>query len=353
MGYRLLPVSDLPTIDYPTIQVKANLPGASPDTMAASVATPLEKQFSTIAGVTSISSQQRPGQHQHHAAVRLEPRHRLRRAGRAVDDRARVARSLPPGMPSPPSYQKVNPADQPVLFLTLSSDDAAAVAGRSVRRDRAGAAAVDGQRRRRRQRVRRAEVRGPHRRRSDAARLAADRHRPGRAGDRRRQRQPADRHALRPAAQLRRADERAVDERRGATGRSRSPTATAARSASSEVAQRLRRRRESAQRQLVQRHAGASTSPSQRQPGTNTVEVVDAIKALLPRAAGAAAGVARAGDPQRSLGLDPRVGRRRQVHAAPDGLPRRAGHLPVPAGTSRRRSSPAWRCRSRSSARSR
>ena len=88
MGYRLLPVSDLPTIDYPTIQVKANLPGASPETMAASVATPLEKQFSTIAGVDVDQLEQRPGQHQHHAAVRLEPRHRLGRAGRAVDDRA-------------------------------------------------------------------------------------------------------------------------------------------------------------------------------------------------------------------------------------------------------------------------
>jgi Cation/multidrug efflux pump len=56
MGYRLLPVNDLPTVDFPTIQVNASLPGASPETMAASVATPLEKQFSTIAGVTSISS---------------------------------------------------------------------------------------------------------------------------------------------------------------------------------------------------------------------------------------------------------------------------------------------------------
>ena len=70
MGYRLLPVSDLPTVDFPTIQVNANLPGASPETMAASVATPLEKQFSTIAGVTSISSTQLAGQHEHHAAVR-------------------------------------------------------------------------------------------------------------------------------------------------------------------------------------------------------------------------------------------------------------------------------------------
>ena len=70
MGYRLLPVSDLPTVDYPTIQVQANLPGASPETMAASVATPLEKQFSTIAGVDVDQLEQRSGQHEHHAAVR-------------------------------------------------------------------------------------------------------------------------------------------------------------------------------------------------------------------------------------------------------------------------------------------
>src|SRR4029077_3539562 len=61
MGYQLLPVSDLPTVDYPTIQVNANLPGANPDTMASAVATPLEKQFSTIAGITSISSTSRQG----------------------------------------------------------------------------------------------------------------------------------------------------------------------------------------------------------------------------------------------------------------------------------------------------
>src|SRR5437773_5628707 len=61
MGYRLLPVSDLPTVDFPTIQVNANLPGASPDTMAATVATPLEKQFATIPGITSISSRNSQG----------------------------------------------------------------------------------------------------------------------------------------------------------------------------------------------------------------------------------------------------------------------------------------------------
>jgi hydrophobic/amphiphilic exporter-1 (mainly G- bacteria), HAE1 family len=121
MGYRLLPVSDLPTIDYPTIQVQANLPGASPETMAASVATPLEKQFSTIAGVTSISSSN--GQGNTNITLQFDLSRDIDSAAQDVQSMiARAARALPPGMPSPPSYQKVNPADQPVLFLTLSSE---------------------------------------------------------------------------------------------------------------------------------------------------------------------------------------------------------------------------------------
>ncbi len=120
LGYRLLPVSDLPTIDYPTIQVQANLPGASPSTMAASVATPLEKQFSTIAGVTSISSTNGLGNT--NITLQFDLSRDIDSAAQDVQSMiARAARSLPPGMPSPPSYQKVNPADQPILFLTLSS----------------------------------------------------------------------------------------------------------------------------------------------------------------------------------------------------------------------------------------
>jgi HAE1 family hydrophobic/amphiphilic exporter-1 len=120
LGYRLLPVSDLPSVDYPTIQVQANLPGASPSTMAASVATPLEKQFSTIAGVTSISSNN--GQGNTNITLQFDLSRDIDSAAQDVQSMiARAARSLPPGMPSPPSYQKVNPADQPILFLTLSS----------------------------------------------------------------------------------------------------------------------------------------------------------------------------------------------------------------------------------------
>jgi HAE1 family hydrophobic/amphiphilic exporter-1 len=120
MGYGLLPVSDLPTVDFPTIQVNASLPGASPETMAASVATPLEKQFSTISGVTSISSSNSLG------STNITLQFDLNRSidGAAQDVQSMIARSqrqLPPGMPSPPSFQKVNPADSPVMFLTLSS----------------------------------------------------------------------------------------------------------------------------------------------------------------------------------------------------------------------------------------
>ncbi len=120
MGYMQLPVADLPTIDYPTIQVNASLPGANPDTMASSVATPLEKQFSTIAGVTSISSNN--GQGNTNITLQFDLSRDIDSAAQDVQSMiARAARSLPPGMPSPPSYQKVNPADQPILFLTLSS----------------------------------------------------------------------------------------------------------------------------------------------------------------------------------------------------------------------------------------
>ena len=120
LGYRLLPVNDLPTVDFPTIQVNANLPGASPETMAASVATPLEKQFSTIAGVTSISSSNTQGSTS--ITLQFDLSRSIDAAAQDVQSMiARAQRQLPPGMPSPPSYQKVNPADAPVLFLTLSS----------------------------------------------------------------------------------------------------------------------------------------------------------------------------------------------------------------------------------------
>ena len=87
MAYRYLPVNDLPNVDFPTIVVSASLPGASPETMASSVATPLEKQFSTIAGLELDDLDQHPGLDQHHAAIRSDAQPRRRRAGRAGGDR--------------------------------------------------------------------------------------------------------------------------------------------------------------------------------------------------------------------------------------------------------------------------
>jgi HAE1 family hydrophobic/amphiphilic exporter-1 len=120
MGYRLLPISDLPNVDFPTIQVSASLPGASPETMASSVATPLEKQFSTIAGLDNMNSNSSQGSSQ----IILQFNLSRNLDGAALDVQSAIsaaARQLPPNMPSPPSFQKVNPADQPVLYLTLTS----------------------------------------------------------------------------------------------------------------------------------------------------------------------------------------------------------------------------------------
>ncbi|MEI2579079.1 efflux RND transporter permease subunit [Scytonema sp. PRP1] len=121
MSYFILPVSDLPNMDFPTISVSASLPGASPKTMAASVATPLEQQFSTIAGLDSMNSTSAIGSSQ----IVLQFNLSRDIDGAAQDVQAAIAQAtkqLPSDMPSPPSYKKVNPAEQPILYITLSSD---------------------------------------------------------------------------------------------------------------------------------------------------------------------------------------------------------------------------------------
>ncbi|MBI4796888.1 MAG: efflux RND transporter permease subunit, partial [Deltaproteobacteria bacterium] len=121
MSYRYLPVSDLPNVDFPTILVTANLPGASPETMASSVATPLEKQFSTIAGLDNMSSTNALGLSQ--ITLQFSLSRSIDAAGQDVQAAiAKAAAQLPQDMPTPPTYQKVNPADQPVLYMALTSD---------------------------------------------------------------------------------------------------------------------------------------------------------------------------------------------------------------------------------------
>jgi HAE1 family hydrophobic/amphiphilic exporter-1 len=120
VAYRSLPVSDLPNVDLPTLLVTASLPGASPETMAAAVATPLENQFSTIAGMNSMSSSNSLGNTQ----ITLEFDLSRKLDGAAVDVQAAItqaSRLLPQGMPTPPTFTKVNPADQPILYIALTS----------------------------------------------------------------------------------------------------------------------------------------------------------------------------------------------------------------------------------------
>jgi hydrophobic/amphiphilic exporter-1 (mainly G- bacteria), HAE1 family len=119
-AYRFLPVSDLPNVDFPTIQVNAGLPGASPETMASSVATPLEKQFSTIAGIDSMTSTNSLGQ----TSITIQFNLSRSLDGAALDVQSAITQAagqLPPNMPQAPSFRKVNPADQPILYLALSS----------------------------------------------------------------------------------------------------------------------------------------------------------------------------------------------------------------------------------------
>jgi HAE1 family hydrophobic/amphiphilic exporter-1 len=121
LAYRSLPVSDLPNIDMPTLVVSAGLPGANPETMASAVATPLERQFSTIDGLDSMSSVNRLGS----TSVTLQFALDRSLDGAAQDVQAAIAQAaplLPPGMPTPPSFKRVNPADQPVLYLAIRSN---------------------------------------------------------------------------------------------------------------------------------------------------------------------------------------------------------------------------------------
>src|SRR5437879_5708634 len=111
IGYRALPVSDLPNVDFPTILVTASLPGASSETMASSVATPLERQFATIAGLDQMTSSSTQGSTS--VTLQFDLTRDLDAAAQDVQSKISAAQALlPRDMPSPPSYQKVNPADR-------------------------------------------------------------------------------------------------------------------------------------------------------------------------------------------------------------------------------------------------
>ena len=120
LGYFALPINDLPNVDYPTIVVSASLPGASPETMASSVATPLEQQLSGISGIDSMTSSSSLG------ATKITIQFNLERNIDAAASDVEAALSaatkkLPSDLPNPPTYRKVNPAESPILYIALSS----------------------------------------------------------------------------------------------------------------------------------------------------------------------------------------------------------------------------------------
>lgn len=121
LGFRMLPVSPLPQVDFPTISVQAQLPGADPETMATSVAAPLERQFSRIAGVSEMTSTS--GRGSTNINLQFDLSRNIDGAARDVQAAINAARSfLPASMPSNPTYRKLNPADAPILLISLTSD---------------------------------------------------------------------------------------------------------------------------------------------------------------------------------------------------------------------------------------
>jgi len=120
LGYRLLPVAPLPTVDFPTIMVSASLPGASPETMAATVATPLERALGQIAGISEMTSESSQGST--NIILQFALSRDINGAARDVQAAINASRSLlPSSMPSLPTYQKANPSDAPIVMMALSS----------------------------------------------------------------------------------------------------------------------------------------------------------------------------------------------------------------------------------------
>ena len=255
MAYRLLPVSDLPNVDFPTIQVSAALPGACPETMASSVATPLENQFSTIAAWTTCPPR----------SARARRRSRCSSTCRATSTRAAhdVQSAISAaGRQLRPTCRRLRRTEgqsrRPAGPLPDADlEVAAAVPARRVRRDDDGAADLDGRRRRAGPGLRAAEVCRPHPARPAALARAASASTTSRSGHQR-ERQPPDRHPLRRRSPRSRVQANGQIFDAAATSRSSSLTATARRSAST-TSRPSRRRRER------QDAAGSTTSgPSPR-----------------------------------------------------------------------------------------
>ena len=352
VAFRALPVAALPSVDYPTIQVSAALPGASPETMASSVATPLERQFSTIAGIQSMSSMNSQGSTQ--ITVQFDLSRNIDAA--AQDIQAAIAAAggqLPPSMPRPPSYQKVNPAEQPVLYLALDSDTLPLYTRDRIRRQRCWRSASPWS-----SGVSRVQVFGEQkyavRVQVDPDQLAA--HNIGidevQQRHRSQQHQPAHRHGWTARKQAFTIESSGAPAQCGGLPAHHRGLAQRRAGAPGAVGQRDRRRGERQADRLVSTTSRGVMLAIERQPGTNTVEVVDNIKRLLPefRARDSALGATLGG--VRRVGIHPQLDPRRGVHAGADRLRGGDGDLPLPAQPFGHPDSRRARCRFPSSARS-
>ena len=327
-GYRQLPVSDLPNVDFPTLQVGASLPGASPETMASSVATPLERQFSTIAGLDSMTSSSALG------LTSITLQFSLDRSidAAAQDVQAAITaaqRQLPPDMPSPPTFQKVNPADQPILYLSINSptlplsqvdEYADTLISQRI-------SMISG--------VAQVLILGPQK---YAVRVQVDPSLMASRGIGIDEVQTAlqQQNVNLPTGTLYGLHQAFTVQATGQllNAEQYRPLIVAWRNGAPVRLQDIGRVIDSVQNDKVAgwyNDARSITLAIQRQPGTNTVEVVDAIRKLLPTFRAQMPPVGEPGRALRPLGIHPRLGGRREVHPAADGGARGAGDLPLPA----------------------
>ena len=331
-GYRRLPVSDLPNVDYPTIQVQVNLPGANPDTMAAAVALPLEKQFSTIAGLDSMSSQNFLGK------TNITLQFVLNRDidGASQDVQAAItqaSRQLPQNLPAPPSFYKLNPADYPVLFLVLSSptlplstvdEYAETLIAQSI-------STVNG--------VAQVQVMG---RQKYAVRVQVD---PQAMATRQIgidevEQALKDGNVSLPTGTLWGPHQAVNVEATGQlfTAPDYAPLIVAYRNGSpvrlSDVGRVIDGVENDKTAAWYNGVRGIQLA-IYRQPGTNAVEVVDNVKAMLPDLAGAIASSGQLDILVRPLDYDPKFRGRREVHPGAGADPGGNGYLPLPAESSR------------------
>ena len=323
-----LPVNDLPNVDFPTIQVSASLPGASPETMASAVATPLERQFTTIAGIDSMTSTSALGASPDHHPVHPRSQHRRRRPGRAGGHHQ--GRAAAAAGHADAAQLSEGESGRPAGALPRPQlAHPAAVHGGRVCPDQPRPADLDHQRRGPGARLRLAEVRGARAGRPARPGHAGHRDRRGGHRGRPRQRQPADRHAVRAAPGDQRAVHRPAHRRGGlsADGR-RLPQRLAGAAGGSRPGHRRRADRQG--RQLVQQRprGGAGRPAAARHEHDRGRGRRAQAAAHLPPAA---AGGGQPGRRLRPLGRHPRVGPRRAVHAAAHHRPGRAGHLRLPA----------------------